>query len=647
MTGTVRRWRAILAGTFAVFFALLATAAPSGAQESDSRNDLVVRSVDGRDPDAVEIQFLYSGPRETVPDLVIRENGDIVENTPPVLLADTDDFGIVLAIDTSGSMTENGAFERATDAAREFIRNKEADDQVALVSFSDSAQVVQQFIDDEAKLLEAVDRLGLAGLTTLHDAVRESVNLFEGTDLIPNIVLVTDGRDSASATSADVAAGLLAESNALLYAIGIESDDLDTGALESLVHPTGGVVLSGDAGDLASLYSDVQQRLRRQYRVSFESELDVRGPADLQLTIGTATTDASYTPGARLTSTLQVEPVERADRSGIEFLQSDIVLWLAIALLLAAVAAAVYAVGTTIVRDRPALDSVLQPYSDRYVAPPQDDDGPDRLATSAILQRAVELTGDFADRRGQLQRIEDMLERANLPLRAAEALFFYIVGAVIIGVIGILLAGNVAGGLLIMLFAFIVPPGVVLRLAARRRAQFQEQLPDMLGLLASTLRAGYSLMQGVEAAMQEVAEPMRKELQRVVTESRLGMPLETSLEAVAQRMNSRDFAWATMAIGIQREVGGNLAELLDTVAETMAARESLRRDIKSLTAEGRISAVVLGILPIAVGLLIYTMNGDYFGSLFEETIGIIMLIGSGVLMLFGFFWMSKIIDIEV
>src|SRR3546814_9719267 len=124
------------------------------------------------------------------------------------------------------------------------------------------------------------------------------------------------------------------------------------------------------------------------------------------------------------------------------------------------------------------------------------------------------------------------------------------------------------------------------------------------------MRAGYSLMQGVEAVSAEVSEPVGRELRRVVTEARLGRPLEESLDGVADRMGSADFAWAVMAIRIQREVGGNLSELLVTVADTMTERERLRRDVAALTAEGKLSAIVLGILPIGHRGFIYTANPD-------------------------------------
>src|SRR4029453_12355567 len=146
---------------------------------------------------------------------------------------------------------------------------------------------------------------------------------------------------------------------------------------------------------------------------------------------------------------------------------------------------------------------------------------------------------------------------------------------------------------------------------------------------------------------QEVDDPMGRELRRVVAESRLGRPLEESLDDAAERMGSNDFAWAVMAIRSQREVGGNLSELLLTVADTMVARERLRRDVSALTAEGNISAIVLGILPVGLGGAMYTMNPGYINVLFTERMGNFMLGGAVLVALGGFFWMKKTIEIEV
>jgi tight adherence protein B len=237
------------------------------------------------------------------------------------------------------------------------------------------------------------------------------------------------------------------------------------------------------------------------------------------------------------------------------------------------------------------------------------------------------MTGAFAERQGVLTKVEALLERANLPLRPAEAIFFYLAGVVVVGLLLVALTSNLFGAVLGTVILALIPPGLLSFLANRRRKAFESLLPDTLQLLASTLRAGYSLMQGVEAVSQEVSEPIGRELRRVVTEARLGRPLEESLDGVADRMESGDFGWAVMAIRIQREVGGNLAELLVTVADTMTERERLRRDVNALTAEGRISAIVLVTLPFGIGQ--------------------ILLIGAAVLMGIGFWWMKKTIEIEI
>jgi len=190
------------------------------------------------------------------------------------------------------------------------------------------------------------------------------------------------------------------------------------------------------------------------------------------------------------------------------------------------------------------------------------------------------------------------------------------------------------------------PVAVLNNLAGTRQRKFISQLPDALQLLASTLRSGYSLLQGVEAVSQEISDPMGAELRRVLVEARLGRPLEEALQDGADRMGSPDFDWAVMAVRVQREVGGNLAELLDTVGETMVQRERLRRDVKALTAEGRMSAILLGFLPPGIGFMMYTLNPGYMQSLFHDSMGKMMLVGASALAVVGFLWMKKMIEIE-
>jgi tight adherence protein B len=269
-----------------------------------------------------------------------------------------------------------------------------------------------------------------------------------------------------------------------------------------------------------------------------------------------------------------------------------------------------------------------------------------QFAESKFTQDLVGLTGRLADRVGLLNRVEDKLEQADLPLRPPEALFFYFVAFLIVFVASFLLFG-IGAGLICTLFAGLAP---WLFLEFRRKARlrkFENQLPDTLGLLAGSMRAGFSFAQGLEAVAEEASEPSRRELQRVFAESRLGRPIEDALEDSANRMASVDLLWAVMAIRIQREVGGNLAELLDTVANTMTQRERLRREIMSLTAEGRLSAWVLGIFPPAFAVVLFVIQPDYMSALFSEAIGIVAVGVSAVMAFFGFLWLRKMMKIEV
>jgi tight adherence protein B len=265
---------------------------------------------------------------------------------------------------------------------------------------------------------------------------------------------------------------------------------------------------------------------------------------------------------------------------------------------------------------------------------------------TAVVQQAVAMTSRFAERAGILAKTELLLESADVPLRAAELLFYTPAFAVIIFLLFAVIAGPLAG--LVGAVVVLVAPVAYLNYRQRqRKMKFERQLPDTLTLLASSLRAGFSLMQGLEAVAQEISEPMRKELQRVFTEVRLGRTVEDSLGDAADRMQSNDLLWTVMAIRIQREVGGNLAVLLDTVSDTMLKRERVRRELRALTAEGRLSAIVLSLISPLLGFAIWVIQPSYLRPLVHDILGVIGLIGAVVLSIVGWFWLRRIVDIEV
>jgi tight adherence protein B len=195
---------------------------------------------------------------------------------------------------------------------------------------------------------------------------------------------------------------------------------------------------------------------------------------------------------------------------------------------------------------------------------------------------------------------------------------------------------------------FVVLPPQLLRFAvARRRKRFVLQLPDALTTLAGSLRAGRSLGQALEALAREMPSPMGRELRKIVAEVRLGRPLGAVLDDAVARVGSPDFRWAVLAIQIQADVGGNLAELLGQVAETMRARSRLRGEVRALTAEGRASAGMLVVMPPALGAVMYAVNPSYMKPLFTQSAGHIILGVSVVMMVLGFLWMKKIVTIDV
>jgi len=253
----------------------------------------------------------------------------------------------------------------------------------------------------------------------------------------------------------------------------------------------------------------------------------------------------------------------------------------------------------------------------------------------------------FAESRGFSERLDAQLEAAGVSLRSGEFVVASVGAALVGGVLGAALLQALVLALVVAVACAFLPT-VLLRSALGKRAdKLREQLPDVLTILASSLRAGHSFLQSLDTVAKEIAHPAAGEFLRVVAEVRLGRPVEDALEALADRVGSPDFKWAVLAVNIQREVGGNLAEILDNVADTLRERAMLRRQIKVLTAEGRLSAWVLALLPFGIGLYMAATNPAYIGLLVTTKVGWVMLITAGVLMVLGVLWMRKIVDIDV
>ena len=276
----------------------------------------------------------------------------------------------------------------------------------------------------------------------------------------------------------------------------------------------------------------------------------------------------------------------------------------------------------------------------------------ERSAVSVISASLVNLGDKVMDGRTSTPRTERLLERADLPLRPGEWAVLRVV-AMVVGMAGgvILMHGGSIStfiGACLGALVGVVGPVLFLKFAASRRSKkFESQLPDVLTLVASSLSTGFSLLQALDAVARDAAEPSAKEFSRALAETRIGTDLNESLDHLANRMESTNLRWTAMAINIQRQVGGNLAETLRNTAATLRDRESLRRHVNALSAEGKLSAYILIALPIGVFLYMLGVNRAYVELLWTTVIGIGMSASGLVSMAFGIFWMRKVVKVEV
>ena len=636
----------------AVLWAVVMLCAVAGARPAAAADQLTIRRVDTSKFPVVKISALVTGAAPDLKDFALRENGKIIPggafNAVPISETKTA-LVIALVIDTSGSM-KGARLAAAKAAAHQFVDHKLPNDDIAIVSFSSEPRVVVNFTSDAALLSGAIDSLQASGETALWDAIRAaSAALASQAPALPYMVVLSDGADTVSKSAVDEALGAATAAKVGVFAVGLTGPgDFDGAALRRVTDATqGSYVETADAAKLAQLYASVQRTLQNQYEVTYTSSAHP-GPLAVSLAVGGAQATASGTTGG-VTDGSSAHPVVVASPKVPAALRSGSAKVLVAALV--GLAAGVLALALLLIFGRrdPSLETAMRPYAGGERQADAAAIGDRTFVQTALVRRAVETTARLA-RQGagveRLERLERRLDQADLRLRAQEALFFYMVAVFFISVVVLLVAGPLLGAAA-LIFSALAPLALLSQLADRRLRSFTRQLPDTLQLLSSSLRAGYSMQQGLETVAQEVEDPMGRELRRVVLEARLGRSLEESLEDTARRMASPDFDWVVMAIRIQREIGGNLAELLTTVSETMIARERLRREVSALTAEGKLSAIVVGALPILVGIAIFVLNPSYIRILFTNTIGKGMILGAVVLALAGFAWMKKVIEIDV
>jgi len=264
---------------------------------------------------------------------------------------------------------------------------------------------------------------------------------------------------------------------------------------------------------------------------------------------------------------------------------------------------------------------------------------------TAIARTALAATASVVRSRGLESRIALSLERAGIRLQPHEWVLLRAL-VTIGGGVALFVALGPAGAVLGLVLGFVATMLYQTSRVDRRSSRFADQLPDALQLVIGSLKSGFALPQALDALISEAPEPVRAEFGRALAEHRLGADLPDALERVAQRTGSDDLVWAVMGIRIQREVGGNLAEVLQTTVDTMRERSRLRRHVRALSAEGRLSAWVLIALPLGLGLFMFVFRRSYMTPLMTDPTGITMLVGGSLLFVLGIVWLLRVIKVE-
>ena len=295
----------------------------------------------------------------------------------------------------------------------------------------------------------------------------------------------------------------------------------------------------------------------------------------------------------------------------------------------------------SITSDRSIVEERLGRYLDDEV-PEEAERGSGRTAATDWLNRRV-AKSSMGD------RVARELARADLKFKVAEYFALVFISTFAVALIAYLIQPNIVSAVIGGVIGFFLPRFYVKRQQSARLIKFNDQLSDMLNLMVNGLRAGYSTMQALEAVSRELPTPISDEFRRVVQEMQIGITMETALENLLRRIPSEDLDFVVTAINVQREVGGNLSEILDTISFTIRERVRIKGEIRVMTAQVRTSGIVLALIPVFLTLALWFVSPEYIGSFFARgplcgwsAVGVIV----GMIAA-GYFVMMKIADIEV
>lgn len=597
-----------------------------------------IQSKDGKGTAVLAVDGI-TGAAADPSTILVEVDGKETPSRARMINAGQVDRSTVLVLDASNSMGKNGKFDAAKAAVTAYLAAVPTDVKVGLVTFAGEVGTPVAPTLDRQSVLDAVNAVTLAPGTALNDAVMAGLESL-GTSGYRSMLILSDGADTRSSTTLQVASGSLAEASVVADVVSLDPKEL----LAPLASETGGQIIPAHEEGLDAVFAAQATALTQQLLVNFTVPEDAGSESTVAITVSAGgqnyvdTALVSLAPPAASTEGAAVPP--QIVEAGKSLISTPLMLVGAGALLLGLA-------GTLWVVIAAPRQSAAEQRMDQYFTQPQA--GGRRSKEKAPMPGLKDTALGVADRvvnQDLETRISQRLTGAGSPLTAAEWILIH-AGCTVGGAV----AGGVIGGLplaVIGLALGLVVPWLVLGFRhSRRLGAFNAQLAETLGLMAGGLQAGLSLPQAIDSVVKEGNEPMAGELRRALVEQRLGIDIADAMEGVGQRMESQDFDWVVMAIRIQREVGGNLAEILHTVAGTLREREYLRRQVRALSAEGRLSGYILTALPILVGGYISVANTEYSSVLWTTVPGFILLAIAFLLLGMGSFFMAKLAKVEV
>jgi tight adherence protein B len=585
--------------------------------------------------------YALSLPREATlapGDVEVRENGRVVPNVGVTAAtgASAYRFGVVLAIDASPSM-RGRPLRAAIAAARTFVAHRVAGQPVAIVTFAADVRVVQPFTTNAATIERALSSVAVMhGGTRLLDGVSQSIGMIDAARIgSGSVIVLSDGAAGQSRVDLAAVTAAARSANARVFGVGLKSSRGDFGVLNLLAAGTRGEFsAAGSLRDLARVYdrlgSQLSQRYLLRYRTAAASGRAVRVEVRVA---GLGVARATYaTPVA---ARAHEAPFRR--RPGDALLLSPLA-----ALVACLLAATLFALALWLLL-RPRRPS-LRARMASYVGAPEREREPKRSAPpSARARLGAERSLEKA---AWAAAFREKLDVGGIGVPPERLLVWIVLGTVALLALLLVLVGTPIA----VLPAFGVPVGAYLTIenrVARQRRRFTEQLPDTLLMVASAMRAGHSFGGALTVVVTDAPEPTRSELQRVIADEQLGVPLDEALAVVVRRMASEDFEQVALVATLQRETGGNTAEVLERVNDAVRQRLALRRLVNTLTAQGRMSRWVLTALPLVLLALISAANPDYVRPLYTTSTGHTLLGGAAVMVFAGSMVIKKIVTIKV